>query len=170
MRLQTEYNLAGRRPAQFVDGLKVLAAWTAPNRIAFGSSFGPPNYGVVATVQTDRDRDAKKWAAVCEALARIQDHVSVLLRMPEEMDFDEAMRIRDVAKLVSGEPVTGTLSGDFTIAHKTDASPVEREMGKLYEFITIKSIKFTLGDLKYVTLTVGKAGTFLPWTVRANRG
>jgi hypothetical protein len=157
MRLQTEYNLAGRRPAQFVDGLKVLAAWTAPNRIAFGSSFGPPNYGVVATVQTDRDRDAKKWAAVCEALARIQDHVSVLLRMPEEMDFDEAMRIRDVAKLVSGESITGTLSGDFTIAHQTDAPPVEREMGKLYEFITIKSIKFTLGDQ---TVTVGKQALF----------
>jgi hypothetical protein len=153
MTLETGYDLAGHRPAQFVDGLKVLAAWTSPNRIAFGSSFGPPNFGVVATVNTERERDAKKWADVCENLARIQDHVPVLLRLPEEMDFDQAMRIRDVAKLLSGESVTGTLSGDFTITHHTDAPPVQRETGKVYEFITIKSTKFTLGE---ETIAVGK--------------
>jgi hypothetical protein len=157
MTLQTEYDLAGRRPAQFVDGLKVLAAWTSPNRIAFGSSFGPPNLGVVATLDTDRDRDAKKWAAVCEALARIQDHVSVLIEMPEEMDFDQAMRIRDVASLVSGESVTYTLSGDFSITHHPDVPQFEREVGKVYEFMTIKSIKFTLGG---DTIMVGKQALF----------
>ena len=157
MTLHTGYDLSGHRPAEFVDGLKVLAAWTSPNRLAFGVPFGPPNFGVVATLDTDRDRNAKKWAGVCEDLARIQDHVPVLLRMPTEMDFDQAMRIRDVAKLVSGESTTGTLSGDFNITHQADAPPVEREMGKCYEFMTIKSIEFTLGD---ETIAVGKQALF----------
>lgn len=157
MTLHTEYDLSGHRPTEFIDGLKVLADWKSPNRLAFGVPYGPPNFGVVATVQTDRDRDASKWAAVCEDLARIQDHVSVLLKMPKEMDFDQAMRIRDVAKLVSGESVTGKLSGGFTVTHRPDAPPVEREMDKVYEFITIKSTKFTLGD---DTITVGKEALF----------
>jgi hypothetical protein len=157
MTLHIEYDLAGRRPAEFVDGLKVLAEWRSPNRLAFSVPFGPPNFGVVATVQTDRDRDATRWAQVCEGLARIQDHVPVLLRMPTEMDFDQAMRIRDVAKLVSGESVTGALSGDFTMTHHTDSPPVERELGKVYEFITIKSVKFTLGE---DTIMAGKQALF----------
>ncbi|VAZ84345.1 hypothetical protein [Mycobacterium persicum] len=157
MTLHTEYDLSGHRPAEFVDGLKVLAGWKSPNRLAFGVPYGPPNFGVVATLQTDRDRDASKWAAVCENLATIQEHVSVLLKMPKEMDFDQAMRIREVAKLVSGESVTGKLSGDFTVKHQPDAPPVEREMDKVYEFITIKSTKLTLGD---DTLTVGKEALF----------
>jgi len=157
MTLHTGYDLAGKRPAQFVDGLQVLAAWTSPNRIAFGSSFGPANYGVVATISTDRDRDAAKWARVCEDLALIQDHVSVLLRMPTEMDFEQAMRIRDVAKLFSGETSTGTLSGDFTITHQADDRPVDRQMGVLYEFRTIKTLEIELGD---DTITVGKQALF----------
>ena len=43
MTLHTEYDLAGRRPAEVVDGLNVLAAWQSPNRIAFGRTYGPPD-------------------------------------------------------------------------------------------------------------------------------
>lgn len=157
MTLHTEYDLSGRRPAEFVDGLNVLAAWNSPNRIAFGMPYGPPDFGVVATIDVDRDRDAVRWARVCESLARIQDHVSVLLRMPEEMDIDQFLAIRDVAKLVSGESVIGTVSGDFTITHNPDVPRFDADIGVTYEFMTIKSIEFTLGE---VTITVGKSALF----------
>jgi hypothetical protein len=77
--------------------------------------------------------------------------------MPTEMDFDQAMRIRGVAELVSGETSTGTLSGDFTITHQADDPPADRQMGVLYEFRTIKTLKFELGD---DTITVGKQALF----------
>ena len=156
MTLHTEYDLAGRCPAEVVDGLNVLAAWQSPNRIAFGLTYGPPDYGVVATVPTDRDRDGKRWAQICEALARIQDHVRLLLKMPAEMTKDQAFRIIDTAKLVSGEPVTGSMSGEFTVTHH-DEPQIDREADKIYEFIVIKAIEFTLGD---EVIAVGKQALF----------
>jgi hypothetical protein len=156
MVLHVDYDLTGRRPAEVIDGLNVLAAWHSPNRIAFGRSYGPPDYGVVATVTTDRSQDAKRWAKICEALARIQDHARSLLRMPAEMTKDQAVRIIETAKLVSGEPVSGSMSGEFTVTHD-DEPQIEREMDKTYEFIAIKAIKFTLGN---EVVTVGKQTLF----------
>ena len=159
MNLQVGYDLAGSRPSEVVDGLKVLAAWQSPNRIAFGLTYGPRDYGVVATVSTDRDGDAKRWARICEALARIQDHVTVLLKMPAEMTKDQAFGIIEAAKLVSGEAVTGTMSRPFTVEHQEPQiePAIEPEMGKLYEFVAIKAIKITLGEDE---ISVGKEALF----------
>jgi hypothetical protein len=157
MNLGVAYNLAGRRPAEVVDGLRVLAAWQSPNRIAFGLTYGPPDYGAVATVPTDRDGDAKRWARICEALARIQDHVTVLLKMPAEMTKDQAIGIFEVEKLVSGEAVTGSMSGTFKVIHQ-EPPQFDRQPDKVYEFVAIKAIKFTLGD---DVIDIGKQALFL---------
>ena len=37
--------------------------------------------------------------------------------MPAEMTKDQAFRIIETAKLVSGEPLTGSMSGEFTVTH-----------------------------------------------------
>lgn len=158
MALTVEYDLAGRRPAELVDSLKVLSAWRTPNRLAFAPTFGPRNYGVVASIDTDRDGDSARWALVCDALARIQDHVPELLTMPAEMSGQEASSIIGAADLVSGQTVTGSTSGAFTVYHQAAESEIAREPDRLYEFIVIKAIEISLGD---EAITVGKQAMFL---------
>lgn len=157
MRLEVAYNLAGRRPAELVDSLKVLSAWQTPNRLAFASTFGPREYGVVASIETDRAEDASRWALICEALARIQDHVPKLLKMPAEMSKDEALGIISAAKLLSGQAVTGPMSGEFTV-HHTDGGPnITREADRLYEFVAIREIKISLAG---IDIDLGKKALF----------
>ena len=145
MNLQVEYNLAGSRPADVVDGLEVLAAWRSPNRLAFGPTYGPRDYGVVATDPIDRDKETGRWAPIAKALATLQDHVPILLKMPTEMTKDQAIGIIEASKLVSGEPVTGTMSGTFEVSHQ-EPPQFDRQPDKIYEFVAIKRIKFELGD------------------------
>lgn len=161
MTLGVNYDLAGRRPGELVDGLKVLSAWRAPNRLAFAPPFGPRDYGVVATIDTDRDGDSAKWALVCESLAKIQDHVTHLLRMPAEMSGNEAAHIVEVAKLVSGQTVTADMSGGFTVHHPAEEPLIERQLDRLYEFIAIKELRFELG---HQTIDVGKQALFFRGT------
>jgi hypothetical protein len=159
MSLQVNYNLAGRRPVDIVDSLRFLAAMHAPNRLGFGLTYGPPDFSIAGSAPGDRDRSAKRWAVIADALVRIQEHVTVLLRMPAEMTEKQGGDIVDAAKLVSGEALSGKLSGDFTV-HHTDAEippQLDRELGKVYEFVAINPIKITLGgDI----IPVGKEALF----------
>ena len=103
-----EYDLNGRRPADIVDSLKFLAAMHAPNRIGIGLTYGPKEFtSGGAAPSPDHDNAAKRWSVIADALARIQDHVTVLLRMPAEMTKDQAIAIIEAATLLSGETRTG---------------------------------------------------------------
>ncbi|WP_157900980.1 hypothetical protein [Mycobacterium terramassiliense] len=155
--ISTEYNLSGRRPADIVEGLKFLAAMHAPNRIGIGLAYGPKQFtsGGPAPRPDHHDNAAKRWSVVAEALARIQNHVSVLLRMPAEMTKDEAIAIIEAAKLLSRETRSGPLTGPFTIIRReTQLEPV---VDTIYEFIAIKSLKITLGSDE---ILVGKQALF----------
>ena len=56
------------------------------------------------------------------------------------------------------ESATGTVSGDdFTITHVPSVPRFDAEIGVTYEFMTFKSIEFTLGEQ---TITVGKKALF----------
>ncbi|MGV0041671.1 hypothetical protein [Mycobacterium colombiense] len=156
MNLNVSYDLAGRRPAELIDGLKVLAAWHTPNRIAFGLAYGPPDYGVVATVPTEHDRDPDKWSPICEALARIQDHVPVLLKMPAQMTRDQAISILEAGKLIAGQAATSTISGRFTLTHP-EPPQLKRDTDTVYEFWYVATIEIELGD---AAITVGKQARF----------
>jgi hypothetical protein len=152
MNLGVQFNLRGRRPAEVEDGLNVLAAWHTPNRVAFGSAFGPPDYGILATIPTEEDVERGRWAPICEALARIQVHTSAQLRLPEQMERDQAFAILDAAKLLSGEPTTGTVSGKANITHSSERE-IEPQLNRLCEFMVIKDLEISLGD---ETISVGK--------------
>ena len=91
----------------------------------------------------------------------------MLLQMPAEMTKDQAIAIIEAAKLVSGETVSGTMSGTFTVEHQRRDSQIEPEIGKLYEFIAIKAIKFTLGEDE---IPVGKEALFFRGPIPRNRG
>ena len=156
MNLQVQYDLAGSRPSDVVDGLEVLAAWRTPNRIAIGLTYGPPNYGVLATDPIERDTEAARWAPIAKALAALQDHVPVRLKMPIEMSKDQAIGIIEASKLVSGEPVTGTFTGTITVTH-TEPPKIDSQPDTTYEFVAIRRIKFELGD---DVIEVGKQALF----------
>ena len=92
---------------------------------------------------------------VADALARIQDHVAVLLRMPAEMTQDQAIAIIEAAKLLSGETRTGNMTSTFKVI--TQQTQLEPELDTVYEFIAIKALKITLGNDE---IPIGKQALF----------
>ena len=160
-----EYDLNGRRPADLVDSLKFLAAMHAPNRIGIGLTYGPREFSSGGTASSaDRDREAKRWSVIADALARIQDHVAVRLRMPAEMTKDQAIAIIEAAKLVSGEAITGTMSGSFTVEHQE--TQIEPETGQALRVRRHQSDQDHIGRRR----DPGRQGsTVLPRAVPRNR-
>jgi hypothetical protein len=152
LQLGVDYSLSGRRPADLIEGLHVLDNFHTPNRVAFGNAYGPPDFGILGVIATHRDDERGKWAPICRALAVIQEHTTVQLRLPKEMHRDEALSILDVAKLLSGEPTTGTARGQSTITH-TSESQITPEVGRSAEFLVIRDLDISLGG---VEITVGK--------------
>nr|WP_258035697.1 restriction endonuclease [Mycobacterium marinum] len=153
-----EYDLNGRRPADIVDSLGFLAAKHAPNRIGIGLTYGPREFASGGTApDPEYDKEAKRWSTVAQALAQIQDHVSALIRMPAEMSMDQAIEVVSAAKLLSGETVSCTMSGSPYVVYHPPQTQIDREMGKLYEFATIRPIAFTLGEDE---ITAGKEVLF----------
>jgi hypothetical protein len=153
--IQVEYNLHGRRPSEIVDSLKFLAAMHQPNRIGIGLTYGPKTFSNGGTAPyAQRDAEAGRWSVIAEALALIQDHVTTRLLMPAQMTKDQAFDIITAAKLLSGEFVTGTMSGHASTIHHDQPQPeFSPEIGVLYEFATVKETDFVLGDDE---ITVGK--------------
>lgn len=156
LRLSVDFNLAGRRPGELVEGLNVLANWHTPNRVAFGLPYGRPDYGVIATIPQEASVERSRWSLICTALAQIQEHTTFQLRMPPEMHQDQALGILDTAALVSGQPTTGTVSGPMTITH-TEESELGPELNRLCEFKVVKDLEISLGD---DTIPVGKQVMF----------
>jgi hypothetical protein len=163
------YDLTGRRPVELVGSLSFLAAMNEPNRIAFGSTYGPPNFMVAASAPGEPDVTARKWMEVCDHLAQIQHHVSVPVKMPPQMTGNEAIDIRDTARLLSGEVISGPVSGAFNVTHTEPQ--LDREFDIVYQFMAVNPIKFTLGGEEIVA---GKeallfAGRFVEITAEKSR-
>ncbi|WP_166460478.1 restriction endonuclease [Mycobacterium paragordonae] len=159
MGIDVKYELAERIPEEIIDTLNFLAAMHKPNRFAFGRTYGPPDFAISEAVPHKVDSDAKLWAVIAEALCRLQQHVVVRLRMPHEMTEKQAGDIIEAAKLMSGEALSGKLSGPFTVRHHAGelAPNVERKSGCKYEFVTIKPIEITLGS---DVIPIGKEALF----------
>lgn len=152
MHLSVGYNMKDRKPAELVSSLKFIAAMHAPNRIALGLPYGPGDFGVVTTATWEVDEFATFWAELCESLALIQDHVNVLLRLPEEVSVGEAKRINDVARLLRGEVLSSVGPQTFTVHHDDDQAATLDWTG-IYEFFTVHTMSFRLGG---ATISAGK--------------
>jgi hypothetical protein len=152
MQLSVDFDLAGRHPRELIDGLNVLANWHAPNRVALGRAYGPPDYGVLASVPQEAAAGRNNWGPICTALAQIQEHVVVQLRMPAQMEEEQALGILDAASLLSGQSTTGTVTGPMTVTHTTEVEIV-RELNRLYDFKVIRCMEISLGEQ---TIPVGK--------------
>lgn len=162
MRLQVDYELAGRRPAEVLDSLRFLAAMHSPNRFGLGRTYGPADFSVAGVASGGPDESAELWVVVADALVRIQEHVPVLLRMPAEMTEKQAGDIIDAAKLLSGETLSGRLSGVLT-AHRFDEMDwqLDRRTNEIYEFVVVNATTITLGG---DVIPVGKQALFFHGT------
>jgi hypothetical protein len=158
--VSTEYDLEGRRPSDIVDSLKFLAAMHSPNRIGIGLGYGPKQFSVAGTAPNpdgDVAAEARPLSIIADALARIQDHVVFLLRMPAEFTRQHAIEIIETAKILSGEPRAGTMGGPFAVTLQGLTGELEPELGKIYEFTAIHSLRITLGGDE---IPVGKQALF----------
>ena len=129
-----------------------MAEFHTPNRLAFGNAYGPPDYGIFGPIPTQPNDDRDMWAPICRALALIQEHTTFQIRMPAEMERDEALGILDAAKLLSGEPTTGTASGQSTITH-TAATRITPQLERISDFLVIRDLGISLGGEE---ITIGK--------------
>ncbi|NTY58727.1 hypothetical protein [Mycolicibacterium sphagni] len=149
MGFRVHYDLPGRLPADVVEILRVLGAAHPPNRLGFRRTWGPPQLSVVGDAPFPEDSDAELWAVIADALMRLQDHVALLrLRMPEQMTEKQGGDIIEAAKLMSGEALSGPLSGAFNIHHIEDdkSSPFKFEVDGVYEILSIKDIEIELDN------------------------
>ncbi len=158
MSLRVNYALAGRRPAEILDSLRFLAAMHAPNRFGLGRTYGPAEFSIAGEASGGPDETAELWAVIADALVRIQDHVPVLLRMPAQMTEKQGGDIIDAAKLLSGETLSGKLSGALT-AYRFDEMDwqLERRPDEVYEFVVVNATAITLGG---DVIPVGKQALF----------
>jgi hypothetical protein len=76
--------------------------------------------------------------------------------MPKQMERDQAFGIPDAAGLLSGEPTTGTVTGEATVTH-TPERAIEPQLNRLCESMVIKDLEISLGD---ETISVGKQAMF----------
>lgn len=159
MSFSIEYELTERIPEEVVDSLRFLAAMHVPNRYAFGRTYGPAEFVISGEAPYEVDSDARLWSALADALVRLQHHTTDRLRIPREMTEKQAGDIIEADKLMSGEVLSGKLSGAFAVHHQADElSPgLEREIGKKYEFVAIKPIEITLGN---TVVQIGKEALF----------
>ena len=101
--------LTGKAPADVLPGLNALAALTPPNRFVIRLRHGPaldsPQF-----VPTTIAQDADRLIRVCEALAVIQRHTVLPIRIPDltETSVTEAREWIRAARLLNGDTISLT--------------------------------------------------------------
>ena len=153
--LKTEYDLVGRRPGEIVNGLKFLAAMHAPNRFGVALTYGPRRFEAIGSPHQAAREDWESLARMAAALAKIQDHVTTRILIPAEFTQEQAKNIDYAAKLLSGELVTDSGSGEFVITHD---EPHDLRVGDERDFALVKTLSIQLGD---ETIPLGKKVMYL---------
>jgi hypothetical protein len=107
--------IVGRHPEEVVSTLRFLDELHAPNRIRLVPPYGPTR-GEAAQVAVDPSPYWHVARRVVDALAVIQKHTAVLLRIPDmtETEIEDANHWLYVVRLLSRETVETTWS-DLTV-------------------------------------------------------
>ena len=91
---------------------------------------------------------------IAECLAQIQNHVSVLLKMPAEIKGSGAGHHRGSHAALGRDTDRHRKRDD---QHRQTRTPLEAQLDTIYEFIAIRSLKITLGSDE---IPVGKCALF----------
>jgi hypothetical protein len=106
----TNRQITGTSPADVLPGLRVLAGLHPPNRLQIsvrnGPVLGPP---MVIPADFLDSAQARRLVEICEALATIQRHTFVAVRVPDftTVRTDTALEWIRVARLLRGEVLKG---------------------------------------------------------------
>jgi hypothetical protein len=107
----TNQQITGASPADVLPGLRTLAALHPPNRLQLSVRNGPP-LGPPMLIPADflDSAQARRLVEICEALATIQRHTFVPVRLPDftTVRTETALEWIRVARLLRGEVLNGT--------------------------------------------------------------
>ena len=107
----TSQGITDASPADVLPGLRVLAALHPPNQIQLSARNGPALGEPMTTPSEFLDSvQARRLVEICEALATIQRHTFVPVRVPDltTVTTETALEWIRVARLLRGEALTGT--------------------------------------------------------------
>ncbi|HVL07331.1 MAG TPA: hypothetical protein VM388_15185 [Acidimicrobiales bacterium] len=106
----TSLDITGRHPTDVLPGLRFLAEFHPPNGLRFALPFGPATHTPIPiTDEIEEPAEADVVLHTVEALATIQEHTQVQVRVPDltAITRREAGAIVRAARLLRGETLTG---------------------------------------------------------------
>jgi hypothetical protein len=138
-------DLAGRRPAELVSGLRFLSVFHGPHELRFGQAYGPPLRNGIP-LPGDESRSAKRDLLLdtVEALATIQDCVRDEVLTPDlsKLSVSQGVALIHAAQLLRGEAVT-TRWKSYPVVVKPEALA---ESAVQSAFLIEESFGVRLGD------------------------
>lgn len=152
-------DLTGAIPADVLRGLQVLLTMRPPNMMQFalrgGPALGPPE--AIPDEVLDF-AEIERIIKVCRALAVIQQHTLLSIRIPDlaATSGREAVEWIYAARLLSGEPLTGTWNTTRICLHP-DVRPENNEEPR--QVLERKPLVVVIGGL---TVPLGEIITLLP--------
>lgn len=136
-------HLAGRRPHDLLEGLRIVTGFTSPNSFRIRQAYGPersPLTYIPSPAQPDPG--GLLLLSVIEGLAVIQDHTpeQILVPEPSQITPEQRTSILDTARLLRGEAITGTWStlGQVHMHPGVDVNPDQRFAVRLYQHLTVE--------------------------------
>lgn len=100
--------MTGLVPSLLVPSLRLLSQFRHPHRLQVAQRFGPAAGEPIALPEGVTGSDVGAILDLVEALATVQDHTAVQIRVPDLSEFPimDCRRILRAAQLLAGEPVT----------------------------------------------------------------
>ena len=102
--------VTGRRPAEVLPALRLLAELHPPNELRFAPPYGPATHAAIPIPDDVSDAaEADVVVSTVEALATIQEHTQVQIMAPDlaALTLRQADTIIRAARLLRGETITG---------------------------------------------------------------
>lgn len=102
-------DLAGHRPAELLEGLRLLAHFRPPHQMAVRPAYGPAKGEAIEIPETLAiSQPASELLDLAEALATLQEHTSTRVEMPDLNQFthQQMAEVLETARLLRGETLT----------------------------------------------------------------
>lgn len=153
-------DVAGKKPGEIVISLEFLANMHSDNMIGLAQTFGPREF-TVGTINEERQKDLDfvRWAKIARALTSIQEHTSTRLVFPNTCTGDQARKIIDAARMLSGTPISVTWQ-PFGVNRdpNIESDWIKYEVDDEVDLRVISNIEIEIDGVSHV---VGKQATLM---------
>ncbi|MGI8757551.1 MAG: hypothetical protein ACR2MB_17175 [Acidimicrobiales bacterium] len=143
----TMHGISGSAPGAVLDGLKFLHAFRPPNRFELRIAHGPQLAPAQEIPDGAGDPDGlRELVLICDALAEIQRHTPLPIRIPESISSEIATEWLIAAALLRGETVDGTWT-DMPMTLEPGAALPDETRDQFMVMVTVP-LAVTVGDLE----------------------